>query len=109
LHDFSPPYRTQRKIVHRPWFSPEEYKRLYKATRQYAHYSKDNHYEWNAEQVHDYVLFHGEHWPPSRRGEEPSASRRDDREEKPQRKGLPGLGYTLQAKGHENDRRLLRR
>ncbi len=57
LHDFSPPYRTQGKIVHRPWFSPEEYKQLYKATRQYAHASKGKHYEWNAEQVHDYVLF----------------------------------------------------
>jgi integrase len=57
LHDFSPPYRTQGKIVHRPWFSPEEYKQLYKATRQYAHDSKGKHYEWNAEQVHDYVLF----------------------------------------------------
>lgn len=57
LHDFSPPYRTQGKIVHRPWFSPEEYKQLYTATRQYAHDSKGKHYQWNAEQVHDYVLF----------------------------------------------------
>jgi integrase len=57
LHDFSPPYRTQGKIVHRPWFSPEEYKQLYKATRQYAHDLKDKRHHWNAEQVHDYVLF----------------------------------------------------
>jgi integrase len=57
LHDFSPPYRTQGKIVHRTWFSPEEYKQLYNATRQYAHDSKGTHYQWNAEQVHDYVLF----------------------------------------------------
>ena len=57
LHDFSPPYRTQGKITHRAWFSPEEYKQLYKATRQYAHESKGRHYFWNAEQVHDYVLF----------------------------------------------------
>jgi len=56
LPDLSPPYRTQGKIVHRPWFSPEEYKQLYKATRQYAHDSKGKHYQWNAEQVHDYVL-----------------------------------------------------
>lgn len=56
LHDFSPPYRTQGKIAHRPWFSPEEYKQLYTATRQYAHASKGKHYAWNAEQVHDYVL-----------------------------------------------------
>ena len=33
LPDLSPPYRTQGKIVHRPWFSPEEYKQLYEATR----------------------------------------------------------------------------
>jgi integrase len=57
LHDFSPPYRTNGKIVHRPWFSPEEYKQLYTATRQYAHDSKKKAWEWNAEQVHDYVLF----------------------------------------------------
>lgn len=33
LPDLSPPYRTQGKIVHRPWFSPAEYKQLYEATR----------------------------------------------------------------------------
>jgi integrase len=57
LHDFSPPYRTQGKIAHRPWFSPEEYKQLYTATRQYAHDQKGKRHQWNAEQVHDYVLF----------------------------------------------------
>jgi integrase len=53
----SPPYKTSGKIVHRPWFSPAEYKQLYTATRQYAHELKDKIYQWNAEQVHDYVLF----------------------------------------------------
>jgi len=57
LHDFSPPYRTQGKIAHRPWFSPEEYKQLYTATRQYAHDQKGKRHQWNAEQVHDYILF----------------------------------------------------
>lgn len=57
LHDFSPPYKTQGKISHRPWFSPEEYKQLYTATRQYAHDLKGKRHQWNAEQVHDYVLF----------------------------------------------------
>jgi integrase len=56
LHDFSPPYRTQGKIVHRPWFSPEEYKQLYTASRQYAHEMKGARHHWNAEQVHDYIL-----------------------------------------------------
>lgn len=56
LPDLSPPYRTQGKIVHRPWFSPEEYKQLFKATREHAQ-NAPSHYRWNAEQVHDYVLF----------------------------------------------------
>jgi integrase len=57
LPDLSPPYRTQGKIVHRPWFSPAEYKQLYEATREYAQKPFHDHYKWNAEQVHDYVLF----------------------------------------------------
>lgn len=57
LPDLSPPYKTQGKIVHRPWFSPEEYKQLYEATRAYAKEPFHAHYKWNAEQVHDYVLF----------------------------------------------------
>ena len=57
LPDLSPPYRTQGKIVHRPWFSPEEYKQLYEATRDYAKKPFHDHYRWNAQQVHDYVLF----------------------------------------------------
>lgn len=57
LPDLSPPYRTQGKIVHRPWFSPAEYKQLYEATRAYANEPFHDHYKWNAEQVHDYVLF----------------------------------------------------
>src|SRR5665213_2910212 len=57
LPDLSPPYRTQGKVVHRAWFSPAEYKQLYEATREYAKTPALNHYRWNAEQVHDYVLF----------------------------------------------------
>jgi integrase len=57
LHDFSAPYKTSGKVTHRPWFSPEEYKQLYQATRQHAHDSRGKHHEWNAQQVHDYVLF----------------------------------------------------
>jgi integrase len=57
LPDLSPPYKTQGKVVHRPRFSPAEYKQLYKATRQYAYDSRDKSWRWNAEQVHDYVLF----------------------------------------------------
>ena len=57
LPDLSPPYRTQGKVVHRPWFSPAEYKQLYEAMRAYAREPFHEHYRWNAEQVHDYVLF----------------------------------------------------
>jgi integrase len=57
LPDLSPPYRTQGKIVHRPWFSPAEYKQLYEATREYSRQPFHDHFKWNAEQVHDYVLF----------------------------------------------------
>lgn len=59
LQDFSPPYRTQGKIVHRPWFSPDEYKQLYLAARAYMHSMKGTQHEWNAAQVYDYVLFMG--------------------------------------------------
>jgi len=57
LPNLSPPYKTQGKVVHRPWFSPEEYKTLYQATRKYARECAGTHWQWNAEQVHDYVLF----------------------------------------------------
>ena len=57
LPDLSPPYRTQGKVVHRPWFSPAEYKQLYEATREYAKEPLQKKFTWNAEQVHDYVLF----------------------------------------------------
>jgi len=57
--DLSLPYKTQGKIVHRPWFSPDEYKQLYEATRAHVQHTKATlpHFAWNAEQVHDYVLF----------------------------------------------------
>jgi integrase len=57
LPDLSPPDKTQGKMVHRPWFSPAEYKQLYEATRAYAREPFHDHYKWNAEQVHDFVLF----------------------------------------------------
>ncbi|MFT4089796.1 MAG: site-specific integrase [Asticcacaulis sp.] len=58
LPDLSPPYGTRGKIMHRPWFSPAEYKQLYTATREYAKTAHGRH-RWNAEQVHDFVLFMG--------------------------------------------------
>ena len=57
LPDLSPPYRTQGKIVHRPWFSPDVYKQLYEAARAYAKSPVSERFRWNAEQVYDFVLF----------------------------------------------------
>jgi integrase len=57
LPDLSEPYRSSPKISHRAWFSPEEYKQLYEATRKRAHDPKQPRFRWEAEQLHDYVLF----------------------------------------------------
>ena len=57
LPDMSEPYRASGKISHRAWFSPEEYKQLYEATRKRAHTPKNARYKWESEQLHDYVLF----------------------------------------------------
>ncbi|MGE0628549.1 MAG: site-specific integrase [Hyphomicrobiaceae bacterium] len=57
LPDFSPPYRKAEKISHRAWFSPEEYKTLYEASRARARKNKGNGREWACEQLHDYILF----------------------------------------------------
>jgi len=59
LPDLSPPYKTQGKIVHRPWFTLEEYKKLYKTSGDYARNPGQERYRWDAEQVHDYILFLG--------------------------------------------------
>ncbi|WP_245424936.1 site-specific integrase [Rhizobium sp. M10] len=59
LPDLSPPYKTQGKIMHRPWFSPAEYKQLYEATRLNAKEPKNPYFRWEAEQLHDFVLFMG--------------------------------------------------
>jgi len=56
LPDLSPPYKTQGKISHRAWFSPNEYKQLYNATRENIDKVPAN-LKWSAEQLHDFVLF----------------------------------------------------
>jgi integrase len=57
LPDFSEPYRRSSKISHRAWFSPEEYKQLYMATRQRAKEPEKKGFNWESEQLHDFVLF----------------------------------------------------
>ena len=46
----------QSKIEHRPWFTPNEYKLLYEATRRNAAKPKNSRFRWHAEQLHDFVL-----------------------------------------------------
>ena len=57
LPDLAEPYKANTKISHRAWFSPEEYKKLYQATRERAKNPKRKRYKWESEQLHDYVLF----------------------------------------------------
>lgn len=57
LPDLSPPYKSSGKITHRGWFSPEEYKKLYTATRERAKNPPKPRWRWECEQLHDYVLF----------------------------------------------------
>ncbi|WP_354087537.1 site-specific integrase [Brevundimonas faecalis] len=57
LPDMSSPYRASGKISHRAWFSPQEYKRLYQATRERARNPKKERWRQECEQFHDYVLF----------------------------------------------------
>lgn len=57
IPDLSPPYKTSGKISHRAWFSPEEYKQLYTATRKRAEKPPKPRWQWQCEQMHDYVLF----------------------------------------------------
>ncbi len=57
LPDLSAPYKTQGKLGHRAWFSHDEYRQLYEATRRRAVNPKKKRYRWTSEQMHDYVLF----------------------------------------------------
>ena len=57
LPNLSPPYQASTKITHRAWFSPEEYKTLYMATREHAAHPPRKRWKWECEQMHDFVLF----------------------------------------------------
>ena len=50
LPDLSAPYRASGKVVHRAWFSPEEYKTLYEATRANAKSANNKRHRHIAEQ-----------------------------------------------------------
>lgn len=57
MPDLSEPYKKSGKISHRAWFSPQEYKQLYEATRERAKNPKKSRYKHESEQLHDFVLF----------------------------------------------------
>lgn len=57
LPDLSMPYRASGKVSHRPWFSPDEYKTLYTATRARAKAPLKKRWKSECEDLHDYVLF----------------------------------------------------
>ena len=58
MPDLSPPYRQQKKVLHRPWFTLDEYKQLYAATGKAAKAALERH-KWAYEQLHDQILFLG--------------------------------------------------
>lgn len=57
IPDLTPPYKTSTKIAHRAWFSPDEYRQLYEATRKRAKEPRKRRWRWTSEQMHDFVLF----------------------------------------------------
>jgi len=57
LPDLSTPYRASGKVSHRAWFSPDEYKQLYTATRENIKNATGVRRLWEAEQLHDKILF----------------------------------------------------
>jgi integrase len=59
IPDMSAPYKTSGKLEHRAWFSPEEYKMLYEATRERAKNPPKPRWREVCETFHDYVLFMG--------------------------------------------------
>ena len=50
-------YRSSGKVTHRGWFSHEEYKKLYTATRRNIKNTKNSYHKAMAEQLHDKILF----------------------------------------------------
>ena len=55
--DISAPFSSSNKVVHRAWFSPEEYRQLYQATRANIKSAENPYHKRLAEQLHDKVLF----------------------------------------------------
>lgn len=59
LPNLTMPYMTQGKRERRAWFSPEEYKQLYTATRKRVELGGRRGWKERYQDLHDYVLFMG--------------------------------------------------
>lgn len=61
LPDTTQPYKMSGKVTHRAWFSPDDYVRLYTATRENIEKAEQaadgGRWVWSHAQLHDYVLF----------------------------------------------------
>lgn len=57
LPNLSTPYMSQGKRVRRAWFSPDEYQKLYKATRDRIENGTRRGWKTHYEDLHDFVLF----------------------------------------------------
>lgn len=55
--DISAPYKTSGKVTHRAWFSPDEYKMFYEASRKRAQNPPLKRHRSVWEDLHDYILF----------------------------------------------------
>lgn len=55
--DLTPPYKTSGKVKHRAWFSPDEYKLFYEASRKRAKNPPLERHRSVWEDLHDYILF----------------------------------------------------
>jgi integrase len=55
--DISAPYKTSGKITHRAWFSPQEYKKFFEASRKRAEKPPLERHRALWEDLHDYILF----------------------------------------------------
>lgn len=55
--DISAPYKTSGKVTHRAWFSPDEYKMFYEASRNRAQNPPLKRHRTVWEDLHDYILF----------------------------------------------------
>jgi integrase len=59
LPDLSEPYKKSKKVRARPWFSPDEYRQLYEATRERHLAETQDRMREAALDLHDLVLFAG--------------------------------------------------